>query len=416
MAQSTSFHQELLERGVLIVDDSELQRDFAAQVLRELGLSRVEQAEDGTAALAALANMAPPAVMLVDLEMPRMDGIELIHQIAQQNIELALVIVSSRERMLIKSAGDMISKLGLPLLAALTKPIKKEELLGALLKYASRIGEHALRAPGDILFNKQNLMAALAAGEIKAFMQPQISLSNGEICSVEALARWLKADGSLIEPARFIEAFEYHGLMQELTLTILDQVLDAMRNWQQTGRNLAVAVNLAPSSLDDMQLANDIIARVRQSGIAPEKIVFEITESSMSQDMALFMGSLLKLRLSGFELSIDDYGTGFSTLEQLARLPFSELKIDRSFVSNADRDPRLETILESAINMSRGLDLRSVAEGIETQNEWDLLARLGCTTGQGYFIARPTPIEQLLFSIDTAQKRLARLQINRSEQ
>lgn len=416
MAQSTSFHQELLERGVLIVDDSELQRDFAAQVLRELGLSRVEQAEDGTAALAALANMAPPAVMLVDLEMPRMDGIELIHQIAQQNIELALVIVSSRERMLIKSAGDMISKLGLPLLAALTKPIKKEELLGALLKYASRIGEHALRAPGDILFNKQNLMAALAAGEIKAFMQPQISLSNGEICSVEALARWLKADGSLIEPARFIEAFEYHGLMQELTLTILDQVLEAMQNWRQTGLNLAVAVNLAPSSLDDMQLANDIIARVRQSGIAPEKIVFEITESSMSQDMALFMGSLLKLRLSGFELSIDDYGTGFSTLEQLARLPFSELKIDRSFVSNADRDPRLETILESAINMSRGLDLRSVAEGIETQNEWDLLARLGCTTGQGYFIARPTPIEQLLFSIDTAQKRLARLQINRSEQ
>lgn len=416
MAQSTSFHQELIERGVLIVDDSELQRDFAAQVLRELGLSRVEQAEDGTAALAVLASMAPPAVMLVDLEMPRMDGIELIHQIARQNLELALVIVSSRERMLIKSVGDMISKLGIPLLAALTKPLKKEELLGALLKYVSGIGEHTLRAPRDARFNKQNLMAALAAGEIRAFMQPQISLSNGKICSVEALARWLKADGSLVEPARFIEAFEFHGLMQELTLTILDQVLDAMQHWQQTGRNLAVAVNLAPSSLDDMQLADNIIARVKKSGIAPEKIVFEITESSMSQDVALFMGSLLKLRLSGFELSIDDYGTGFSTLEQLARLPFSELKIDRSFVSNADRDPRLETILESAINMSRGLDLRSVAEGIETRNEWNLLARLGCSTGQGYFIARPTPIEQLLSSIDAAQKRLAYLQTNRSVQ
>jgi EAL domain-containing protein (putative c-di-GMP-specific phosphodiesterase class I) len=223
----------------------------------------------------------------------------------------------------------------------------------------------------------------------------QVELGNGKPVGVEALARWHRHD-RVVGPMQFMPQLEREGLARELTDSILGQACAWRQRWLQEHQlKLALAVNVSPTALADTGVADHYHQLVTAFSIEPEDVVFEITESSVFGDVARGLGVMARLRLKGFGLSIDDFGVGYSSLAQLSQIPFTELKIDRGFVAEADRNPRHRAVVEASLDLARKLGLASVAEGVETEAEWRLLAEAGCGLAQGYLISRPVPGEAL---------------------
>ena len=213
--------------------------------------------------------------------------------------------------------------------------------------------------------------------------------------SVEALARWQHPTAGLISPARFIPLMESNRLITTLTLSLLHHALDQISHWQQQGRMISVGINLSPVMLTEPDLPDLLIEKTRERQITPELVTLEITESSLIENTVQALETLARLKMQGFCLSIDDFGTGYSSMQQLNRIPFSELKIDRSFVHNACNDSTQRAIIEANISLAHNLKMQTVAEGIETLEDWTLLNQLNCTMAQGYFAGKPMPADEL---------------------
>jgi EAL domain-containing protein (putative c-di-GMP-specific phosphodiesterase class I) len=234
-------------------------------------------------------------------------------------------------------------------------------------------------------------------------------MARGRVCGVEALARWTHPLLGAIGPDRFIEVAEREGLIHELTMSVLRQAFGDAERWRAGGLDLTLAVNLSPRLLEDPSLVRELSQLLDDHGLDARQVVLEITESSVVDCMGVSLGVLARLRLRGFRLSIDDYGTGFSSMQQLARIPFTELKIDRAFVHGAARRTNLRVILQSALDMSRQLGLVTVAEGIETLPDWQLVRDSGCGVGQGFLISRAMPAGELPAWIAAHEGRLLEL-------
>lgn len=379
--------------SILVVDDSAVQRSHAVALCRELGIATIHEASSGSQALTLLTTLRPsPRVMIVDIEMPGMDGVELIEALRMRNAQVALIVASGRESAMIDSVQAIGTSLGFNVLAGLEKPITSKALSNALSGLHSDLG-HAADAgvPALPAISPDLLEAALDQGLISVHYQPKVDIRTGLVRGVEALARWTHPSVGAIAPASFVALAEQYGLIQPLTFSVLTQSLQQVADWNRRGIRLPVAVNLSPRLLDWPGLAHEIVTLAQRYGVPFEQVIFEITESSVVSSHGAGRGLLARLRLRGFGLAIDDYGTGFSSMQQLSRIPFTELKIDRSFVSGATDRKSLRVILNAAIEMARQLGLVSTAEGIETAEEWTMLQQLGCVVGQGYFIAQPMP-------------------------
>jgi EAL domain-containing protein (putative c-di-GMP-specific phosphodiesterase class I)/CheY-like chemotaxis protein len=402
-------HAQIRQQGVLVVDDSRVQRGNVIELLRQFGISKIYEADDGNAALEVVRNLfQPPAIVLLDLELPGKDGIELVQQFALENFRPRLIVASSADSSLLRSVETLILELGLPLLGAIQKPITEITLMNALDHFsmlASAIS--AAASSGDSEVGLSALRGALDQGLIGPYYQPKVSLSTGEMSGLEALARWRNPDGSLIPPSSFISVAENNDLVGCITLTMLDKILSDLSNWHLQNFFPVVALNVSAKSLSDRDFANEVLQRVDASGISPRSLVLELTESAVVTDIAAAIGTLGRMRLKGFGLSIDDYGTGFSSMQQLSRLPFTELKIDQSFVRHANEKWNLRVILESAITIGHRLGLATVAEGIETEEELKLLAAIGCRYAQGYLLAKPMPARDIM---DWRKRETPRLQ------
>ena len=183
--------------------------------------------------------------------------------------------------------------------------------------------------------------------------------------------------------------------MDDLTWLILRKTANALTRWQAAGFDGTVAVNLSIKSLSSPDLCERVSRIVDEQRLDPRCFMLEVTESAATSDLARVLENLARLRVRGFGLSIDDFGTGYSSMQQLSRVAFTELKIDRTFVANAAREESARIILSSSLDIARRLGLTAVAEGVETQGEWDLLSKLGCELAQGYWIARPMEAETL---------------------
>jgi EAL domain-containing protein (putative c-di-GMP-specific phosphodiesterase class I) len=190
-------------------------------------------------------------------------------------------------------------------------------------------------------------------------------------------------------PYAFISLLEDAGQISELTWTMLARSARDCRNWRDAGLDLNVSVNISVKLLADPAIADAITWQVTQQGLEPKHMTLEITESAAMSSIGHVLENLVRLRIKGFGLSIDDYGTGYSSLQQLSRIPFTELKIDQSFVLHAVHEESSRMILESSLEMARKLGITSVAEGAETSQDWNLLRESGCDLVQGFFIAQP---------------------------
>ena len=384
---------------VMVVEDHGFQRRMALRLLAELGIENVREAGDGAGALETLrelvrdASRDSPEVVLVDLDMPGMDGVEFIEHVVREHLAPAVVLVSALDPALLNTVQAMTRAYGLRVFGCVEKPLTLAKLQDVLSRSDDELHPADELEPPDVPV--EPLRQALAQGRVVPWFQLQVEIANGKPVAVEALARWERKDGGVILPRHFVPVLEREGLAGALTESMLEQGCRWVKQWEQQGHCLGLSVNVSPATLTNQDSADHYQRIVKSHGVEPANVVLEITEGSVMTDAATTLGVLARLRLKGFGLSVDDFGTGYSSLSQLSQVPFTELKIDQVFVSGANAQPRQRAMIEASLDLARKLGLTVVAEGVETVEDWRLLAELGCGMAQGHLVAPPVPGEDL---------------------
>ncbi|WP_104523582.1 putative bifunctional diguanylate cyclase/phosphodiesterase [Blastococcus atacamensis] len=260
-------------------------------------------------------------------------------------------------------------------------------------------------AGSDRLHTMEELRTALDGDELRVFLQPQMSLRDGRVVGAEALVRWDHPTRGLLSPAELLPAAEQAGLLRPLTDRVLELALDAAARWWPE-REVPVSVNLSAANVTDLDLAGKVAAALLRHGLPPRALTLELVEDTLMADPELGRTVLADLRASGVRTSIDDYGTGYSSLAYLRHLPADELKLDRTLTADVDREPRAAAIVQSTVALAHALGLSLVAEGVETLATSATLARLGCDVAQGYAVARPMPVDDFLDWLDASDSGL----------
>jgi predicted signal transduction protein with EAL and GGDEF domain len=242
----------------------------------------------------------------------------------------------------------------------------------------------------------EELRTALERGQLVLYFQPKIDLATGELRGVEALVRWQHPQRGLLPPDEFLPQAERYGLMRRLTTCVLALALDHVAEWGRSGFHTTVAVNISASNLLDIELPDQVRTLLEVRNLDPSTLMLEVTESTLMIDPTRAAELLGRLQAIGVRVSIDDYGTGYSSLTRLRELPVNELKLDRSFLIGITRDARAGAIVRSTVELAHSLGLTLVAEGIETEEDEQILRELSCDLGQGYHLARPLPANDVL--------------------
>jgi len=254
----------------------------------------------------------------------------------------------------------------------------------------------AAREPGvESQVTLEEIWRGIEEDQFIPHYQPKVLLQGMKLAGVEALIRWKHPARGVLSAGAFLPLIEDNFLFDELTTLMLEKSVAQCRRWLDHGLDIPVSVNLSPDLLLDDGIADRIEAKVREHGLTPHKLTIEVPEASVAHDIGHALETLVHLRVKGFGLSIDDFGTGHCDRAQLERIPASELKIDRKMLAGAARRPSVRAMLQQSVDLARDLNMASVAEGIENQEEWDLVNELGCDMAQGYFIARPMAGEAL---------------------
>jgi EAL domain-containing protein (putative c-di-GMP-specific phosphodiesterase class I)/CheY-like chemotaxis protein len=373
----------------LVVEDHGFQRWTLGNHLKQLGATTVFFAADGKEALEIFSSASPAIdVIVTDLNMPGMDGMAFVRHLGELRVPVSIVVVSSHDRALLSSVSTMVRAYGVTLLDAIEKPVTSRKLEAAIKRYTPL--DHAAGAvPPTIAFNPAEIESGMRLGEFEPFFQAKVDLKTGELRGAEALARWRHPERGLVLPGAFIPSLEASRRIDEFTEWMLQHAAKCCRQWRTAGIAASVSVNVSVVSLGDVGIAERYLESVRGQGLEPRDVILEITESAAVSDLAKVLENLSRLRMIGFGLALDDYGMGYSSMEQLTQIPFTELKIDQSFVRAALTQASSRAILESSLEMADKLKIVAVAEGVETLDQAVLLGQLGCAMGQGLFIARP---------------------------
>jgi len=399
-------------RRVLVVEDSVVQRGYLVTLLRQLGFGEILEAGDGNEALRLLERQQhePMFLVLTDLEMPGMDGIELTCQLRERRLAENLIVVSARDPRLLEIIENMAGEdAAIGLLGTLLKPVQREPLTQLLAK-AGRSDPARAASQQVARATQEELAQALARGEFLPYFQPKVAVQNGHLKGVEVLARWQHPQRGLLAPLHFVDTLEGTPLMADFTLNMVEQALRHILHWQQAGLPpLTVSLNLSADNLAERAFIDRLARLVHDTGVAPSTLVWEVTETSVMRQLSQALTNMGRLRLMGFGLAMDDFGIGYSSMQQFARCPFTELKIDRAFVNGAAQWPNRHMVLKSALDLGQSLGVATVAEGVETIEDWKLLRNLGCDMAQGYLLAKPMPAEELVGWIRHDRRRLRAL-------
>jgi PAS domain S-box-containing protein len=381
--------------SVLVVDDDYIVHRVTTVILNDLGIRSVQSALSGSIALDIIKQSFDSIdVVICDLNMPGMDGVELMRHLANLNFSGAIIITSGEDVRILRTVEKLAIEHQLQVLGILQKPLLPVKIRALLeqFHYAKKGGSPIL---GEGI-TPEELKQAILKDEIIIFFQPKVEMRTAKVVGMEVLVRWEHPQKGIIMPGSFIPMAEENNLISALTDIVCKKALKQTAILQEKGFNLNIAINISVDTLNNLDWPNQMAEQIDAAGITASCITFEITESRLMAHIAVALDILSRLSLKRFNLSIDDFGTGYSSMEQLQRIPFSELKIDRAFVSGADEDDSALAIIESSILLAKKLDMTIVAEGVETQQEWDLMLELGCNQVQGYFISRPLPFDQIL--------------------
>jgi EAL domain-containing protein (putative c-di-GMP-specific phosphodiesterase class I)/CheY-like chemotaxis protein len=383
---------DLTTLRVIVLDDDDFILQQTRIILEQLGITDITGCADGEQALHKLDAGESYDLAIIDLNMPVMDGVEVLRNLAKREFAGAIILLSGEDVRILKTAQNLANAHRLNVLGSLHKPISLEALQTKLSQYQPK--QVSQLHKGKLTESSDERSIAGQEQEIVPDFQPQVRVSDKSVTSVEVLARWLHPEHGLIPPAVFIPLAEEHGVIDLLTEQILQQSLALYHEWMGNGHQFTIGVNISADSLEMVDLPEKFSAMAAEYGVPCEAIVLEITEGKLIQSQAKALDVITRLRLKGFGLSIDDFGTHYSNMAQLNNIPFTELKVDREFVHNADDDSATSAILESSVQLAKKLNMVTVAEGVENQDDWDRVASTGCDRVQGYFIAKPAPADE----------------------
>lgn len=380
-----------MEQSLLILDDDAAVAN-TIRIMAERMAFAVETTDSAAAFFEALERLQPSHIAL-DLVMPQVDGVEVLLELARRGCKAPIIITSGAGSRVLDAARRASTENGLNVLGTLAKPFTfaKFKALMDLDGQAGNVGPGLppmgpMSSDGEI--SAGELRQAIAAGQISVAYQPKIRCPDQKIFGFEALARWDHPTKGAIAPAVFIPLAEANDLIDDLTDRIVEQALDWLAS-SFSDPSFHLAINLSAKSLDDIRLADRLAAVAHAKGVDPDRIIFELTETSAMIDHLTTLNLSTRLRLKGFQLSIDDFGIGYSSLAQLARLPFSELKVDTSFVRPMATSEECRKIVRAMIGLGHSLGLRVTAEGVEDAESLALLQDMNCDLAQGYHIGRP---------------------------
>jgi DNA-binding SARP family transcriptional activator/EAL domain-containing protein (putative c-di-GMP-specific phosphodiesterase class I)/FixJ family two-component response regulator len=386
-AQSSEF----ANYSVVVVEDHDFQRRTVVQLLRGLGVGTVKDAADGVEALRILEAAPIPDVVICDIDMPGMDGVEFVTRVAESNLACSVVIASGLESNVLRAVEAIGEGHGLHVLAALQKPLTSRRL-GEVLRQYTGLHRGRADAPGGTALSRQQVRDALENGGLRAAFEPRIDLTTGAFSSAEAGARWHAPDGTPIPASLVAPALAD----DEILLVFVERLVAASvlllnevgRAGLDVGGPVRLAVNVSPL-LSDTSLADRLDKMVRSRGQDPRHFVCQLDDVALARAPATALAVLTRLRVKGFGLSMAYSGMGPSWTQQLGRVPLTELKLVRRLVSAATSEPKRFQVLEATLAAARDAELPVVADGCDAQADFDMLLALGCSEAQGQWVARP---------------------------
>lgn len=378
---------------IYIIDDERQTADLMAEYALLLGY----QAKTYTEAVKFFEETDPyteGSLIILDLIMPEMDGIEVMRKMVKTGNILPLILVSGYDNSVLHSAEQLAKAHSLEIIATIAKPFDFDFLKNIIQRY-TKVERRKTPRP-ELFLTASELEEAILKNQLILHFQPQINIKSGSLVGAEALVRWQHPKHGLIYPNLFISLAENNGLIGDLTAQVIKQAMEQVIYWKSQNFTLPVSVNISAENITSLSLPEQLSRLLKKHDLDPSMITLEVTESALMGQLVTSLDILTRLRMKGIALSIDDFGTGYSSLSQLYRMPFTELKVDQSFVMNMTHDDEARGIVRTCIMLGHELKMQVVAEGVEDEQTLKLLAEMGCDIAQGYHIAKPMPAENLI--------------------
>jgi EAL domain-containing protein (putative c-di-GMP-specific phosphodiesterase class I) len=375
--------ENLFRDRLLVVDDDPGFGRIMKKVAEQSGFE-VLVAEDARI-VAKTAQSWCPTVILLDLQMPNIDGVEVLRALAADKSGAHVVLTSGADGKVVEAAMQLGRDRGLKMAGVLPKPVRIEVMREFLAGFK----------PVSKTLLSADLVDAIAADQLFLEYQPKFDCRSARFTGVEALVRWRHPTLGTIPPDQFIGLAEESDLIHRLTDWVIAEAARQSSAWRAEEMDLDVAVNISAKDLEELDLPDRLHQHCMAAGIDPASMTLELTETGAMREAVQMMDVLTRLRLKGFKLSIDDFGTGYSSLVQLQKMPFSEIKIDRSFVTQMTSNEGCNVIAGIIIELARRLGLKSVAEGVEEELALEALIGIGCDVAQGFYLSRPLAPERV---------------------
>lgn len=367
---------------VLVFDDTAAVGRLAVRIATMSGLDAM--AVTDAASFARHLDSYKPQIVLLDLQLGETDGVEQLRLLAERQYGGVLVLMSGFDARVLATARALGQSLGLKVEAVLEKPLRVAQLEAVLRQLQS----------GGRSSSAERLLEAIANDELVLDFQPVVSRKSKVLKKLEALVRWEHPTAGRIPPAAFLPTAESDtATIDALTDWIVGAAVEAYQVLAEVGVSVPLSVNMSTQNLHDLSVPDRLEQRLRAGGMPARHLCLEITESAAFKDAAVTMDILSRVRLKGMQLSIDDFGIGYSSLKLLRQMPFSEIKIDRSFVADATTSRDSRAIVKSIMDLAANMEMGCVAEGVETDETAELLEQLGSCDMQGFLIAPPMPVE-----------------------
>ncbi|HEX5418850.1 MAG TPA: EAL domain-containing response regulator [Gammaproteobacteria bacterium] len=329
-----------------------------------------------------------PDVIVLDLQMPDMDGIEMLRHLADQRAQAAIILVTGMDVRTIAAAEHYATSRGLRVLAAMQKPFMPEELQAQL---------EALRAAARPL-TAGDLHQAIERNQLMVYYQPTVRrFADGtwDIATMEALLRWAHPARGILTPETFIGMGEEHGLSRAMTDFVIQRGIEQLKGWQARRLNVGLRINIAATLIADIGFPDRLESMLAAQDVDASALTLEITETAMLDQAPDTLDILTRLRVKDINLAIDDFGIGYSSLTQLFRMPFNEMKVDKSLTLRVPQSKEARIMIEALIDLAHKLNLTVCAEGVESAEALEFLGSIGCDSAQGFFISRPLSAQQI---------------------
>jgi EAL domain-containing protein (putative c-di-GMP-specific phosphodiesterase class I)/ActR/RegA family two-component response regulator len=388
---------------VLVLDDDHTVCELVSALARTMGLTC-----DATRDPATFLDRVTPetSLILLDLMMPEMDGIEVLRLLGERRCKARILLMSGMDKRVLETAERLAQSLGLAVVGHLQKPFPLPELKGVFDSVAGMEAPKTIEEVPAFAVSDEQIRNAVKNGEFLNFYQPQINLKTGDVMGVEALARWRHPERGMTLPENFLARLDALDLMDALCWSTAELAMaEAKQFTRRNGELLRLSINASMRSLHDLEFPDALVTLAHKYDFPVEMIAVEITESVLMSELSRTLDVLTRLRMKNFQLSIDDFGSGYAMMRQLQNVPATELKIDKSIVENMHLNDRDRVMVGKIIEMGHELKLSVLAEGVMTQEQFQLLRRKGCDGAQGYWFSYPLPAEAIKKWLATYEPR-----------